>query len=133
MRLGRSYLNYAETMLRLNDANTAIEYINKTRTAHGKLPALPTGLPIEEVWKEYKRERRLELVHESDRYWSLLRWGKADGKDIVEELTKVHQSISISEDGNHSNIFFFHIDQVKMNVYLPKRDTYSPFPKVRGI
>lgn len=99
MRLGRSYLNYAETMLRLNDANTAIEYINKTRTAHGKLPALPTGLPIEEVWKEYKRERRLELVHESDRYWSLLRWGKADGKDIVEELTKVHQSISISEDG----------------------------------
>ena len=41
----------------------------------------------------------MELVHESDRYWSLLRWGKADGKDIVEELTKVHQSISISEDG----------------------------------
>lgn len=99
MRLGRSYLNHAEVMLRLKDADTAIEYINKTRTLHGKLPALLTGLSLDEAWTEYKRERRLELVHEGDRYWSLLRWGKADGKKVVEELTKVHQSISISEDG----------------------------------
>lgn len=104
MRLGRSYLNYAEIMLRLNDASTALEYINKTRTVHGALPALPTGLSLEETWKEYKRERRLELVHESDRYWSLLRWGKADGKKVVEELTKVHQSISISADGKSFEI-----------------------------
>lgn len=99
MRLGRSYLNYAEVMLRLNDINTAIEYINKTRTVHGGLPALAKGLSQEEVWKAYKRERRVELVHEGDRYWSLLRWNKADGKETIDELTKIHHSISISEDG----------------------------------
>ena len=99
LRLGRSYLNYAEVMLRQNNIPAAIEYINKTRTIHGGLPALPTTLTSDEAWKAYKRERRVELVHEGDRYWSLLRWGKADGKPIVEELTKTHQAISISEDG----------------------------------
>ena len=104
LRLGRSYLNYAEAMLRLNDVATAIEYVNKTRTVHGGLPALPTSLTLDEAWKAYKRERRVELVHEGDRYWSLLRWGKADGKEIVEELTKTHHSISISADGRSFEI-----------------------------
>lgn len=99
MRLGRSYLNHAEALLRLNETDAAIEYINKTRTKHGGLPALPMGLTAEVAWKEYKRERRLELVHEGDRYWSLLRWAKADGKKTVEELNKTHQSMSISADG----------------------------------
>lgn len=99
MRLGRSYLNYAEVMLRLNDIDTAIEYINKTRRIHGGLPELPEGLSQEEAWKAYKRERRVELVHEGDRYWSLLRWGKAEGKETIDELNKTHHSISISEDG----------------------------------
>lgn len=104
LRLGRSYLNYAEIMLRSNDVPTAIEYINKTRTVHGGMPELPKTLSLDEAWKAYKRERRVELVHEGDRYWSLLRWGKADKKDVVEELTKVHHSISISEDGKSFEI-----------------------------
>lgn len=99
LRLGRSYLNYAEVMLRQGNISTAIEYINKTRTVHGAMPELPLNLSSELAWKAYKRERRIELVHEGDRYWSLLRWGKADKKDKVEELTKVHHAISISEDG----------------------------------
>lgn len=104
MRLGRSYLNYAEIMLRQGDVKTAIEYVNKTRTTHGGLPALSTSLSLDEAWKAYKRERRVELVHEGDRYWSLLRWGKADGKTTVEELNKTHHSISISEDGKSFEI-----------------------------
>ena len=99
MRLGRSYLNYAEVMLRLKNVDTAIEYINKTRTTHGNMPAHPKGLSLDEAWKVYKRERRVELVHEGDRYWSLLRWNKADGKETIEELNKTHHSISISADG----------------------------------
>lgn len=104
LRLGRSYLNYAEVMLHLGNISTAIEYINKTRTVHGGMPELPTTLSSDEAWKAYKRERRIDLVHEGDRYWSLLRWGKAEGKDTVEELTKTHQSISISEDGKSFEI-----------------------------
>ncbi|WP_308596808.1 RagB/SusD family nutrient uptake outer membrane protein [uncultured Parabacteroides sp.] len=104
LRLGRSYLNYAEVMLHLGNISTAIEYINKTRTVHGGMPELPMTLSSDEAWKAYKRERRIDLVHEGDRYWSLLRWGKAEGKDTVEELTKTHQSISISEDGKSFEI-----------------------------
>lgn len=104
LRLGRSYLNYAEVMLHQGNISTAIEYINKTRTVHGGMPELPMTLSSDEAWKAYKRERRIDLVHEGDRYWSLLRWGKAEGKDTVEELTKTHQSISISEDGKSFEI-----------------------------
>lgn len=91
-------------MLRQGNISTAIEYINKTRTVHGGMPELPLNLSADAAWKAYKRERRIDLVHEGDRYWSLLRWGKADGKDKVEELTKVHHSISISEDGKSFEI-----------------------------
>lgn len=104
LRLGRSYLNYAEALLRLNEVTAAIEYINKTRTVHGGLPALPTSLSLEDAWNAYKRERRVELVHEGDRYWSLLRWGKADKQNTIEELQKVHHAISISEDGKSFEI-----------------------------
>lgn len=98
-RLGRSYLNYAEVMLRQGNVNTAIEYINKTRTIHGGLPALAQGMPSEDVWRAYKRERRVDLTMEGDRYWSLLRWGKADNLPIIKELTIVHKAIEITADG----------------------------------
>ncbi len=35
LRLGRSYLDYAEALLRLGETTTAIEYINKVRMTHG--------------------------------------------------------------------------------------------------
>lgn len=99
LRLGRSYLNYAEVMLRQNNISKAIEYINKTRTTHGGLPALSNSLSITEAWQAYKNERRVELVMENDRYWSLLRWGKADNQETIPELNITHQAISISSNG----------------------------------
>lgn len=99
LRLGRSYLNYAEAMLRLGDKNTAIEYINKTRDVHGSLPALPVSTSMEDTWKFYKIERRAELVQENDRYWSLLRWGKEEGLDVIPELNTTPTAITISADG----------------------------------
>ncbi|MCL5245327.1 RagB/SusD family nutrient uptake outer membrane protein [Cellulophaga sp. 20_2_10] len=100
MRLGRAYLNYAEVLLRLNDVSTAVEYINKTRTVHGKLPALSTGITSAEAWNMYKIERRVELFFENDRYWSLLRWGKEDGGGVIPELNdKQYTYFEISEDG----------------------------------
>ncbi len=99
-RLGRAYLNYAEVLLRLNKTDEAIEYINKTRTTHGNLPALPTGLSSDDAWKWYKIERRVELFMENDRYWSLLRWGKEDNLDVISELNdKSYNFFEISEDG----------------------------------
>lgn len=103
LRLGRSYLNYAEAKLRLGGADnikTAIEYINKTRTVHGNMPALSTSLSLEDAWKSYKMERRVELFYEDDRYWSLLRWGKADGQEEIPELNEGSKAIDIAEDGS---------------------------------
>lgn len=99
-RIGRAYLNYAEVMLRLNSPDVAVEYINKTRTVHGGLPALSTSLSTSEVWDVYKRERRVELFFENDRYWSLLRWGKEEGLSVISELNdKVYTFFEISADG----------------------------------
>ena len=99
-RLGRAYMNYAEVMLRLNNPTVAIEYINKTRTTHGKLPALASGLSMDDVWKFYKIERRVELFFENDRYWSLLRWGKEAGGNVISEMNNIkHKFFEISADG----------------------------------
>ena len=99
IRLGGVYLDYAEACIKTNDLSTAVEYINKTRTTHGNLPALEEGLTVDQVWEEYKRERRVEMAFEDDRYWSLLRWGKYEGSGIIDELNKPIQQIRISEDG----------------------------------
>ncbi|MGJ8658332.1 MAG: RagB/SusD family nutrient uptake outer membrane protein [Cellulophaga fucicola] len=100
MRLGRAYLNYAEVLLRLNDVPTAVEYINKTRSVHGKLPQLSTAITITDAWNWYKTERRVELFFENDRYWSLLRWGKEEGGNVISELNdKQYTYFEISEDG----------------------------------
>lgn len=104
LRLGRAYLNYAEAMLRLGDKNTAIEYINKTRDVHGGLPGLPVSTSMQDVWKFYKIERRAELVQENDRYWSLLRWGKEEGLDVIPELNTTPTAITISADGKEFSI-----------------------------
>lgn len=104
LRLGRAYLNYAEIKLRQNDKKTAIEYINKTRVDHGNLPALAETTTMEETWKEYKRERRVDLVHEGDRYWSVLRWGKADNLKVVPELIVEQKFMKIAADGKSFEI-----------------------------
>ncbi len=103
-RLGRSYLNYAEALLRCGRTDEAISYINKTRTVHGGLPALSEGMSEEEAWKAYKSERRVELFYENDRYWSLLRWGRFDNLDIIPELNHAHYRLEISADGKSYEI-----------------------------
>lgn len=107
LRLGRSYLNYAELKLRSGGEAgraTAIDYINRTRTTHGGLPALEAGTSLADVWKFYKIERRADLLQENDRYWSLLRWGKEEGLSVIPELNSTPKAISISEDGKSFEI-----------------------------
>lgn len=82
-RLGRCYLNAAEAYLSLKTPNEAKakEYINKTRTQHGGLPALTTETEGE-LKMIYLDERVAELNLENDRYLTLLRtglsWGVTD-------------------------------------------------------
>jgi hypothetical protein len=104
-RLGRSYLNYAEALLRLNRTSEAVAAMNVTRTNHGDLPALSTGISEEDAWTYYKIERRVELFYEcGDRYWSLLRWAKADGDSDIAELDHGVKYMQISSDGKDYEI-----------------------------
>lgn len=107
LRLGRSYLNYAELLLRSKGEAgkaTALTYINKMRTTHGGLPELESGMSIDDVWKYYKIERRADLFQENDRYWSLLRWGKEEKLETIPELNSTPTAISIAEDGKSFEI-----------------------------
>lgn len=104
-RYGRALLNKAEAQLRKNDIAGAVATLNMTRTTHGNLPA-STASTAAEAWADYKIERRVELVWESDWYFSLLRWGKYggdanDGKaadGIIDELTEPVTFIEIGRD-----------------------------------
>jgi tetratricopeptide (TPR) repeat protein len=86
LRLGEVYLNKAEAYARKGNYAKAIEYMNKTRTTHGGLPALSTGSSNSDFWKYYKLERRVELTQEDDRYWSLIRWARTDNASSIPEL-----------------------------------------------
>ena len=107
LRLGRSYLNYAELQLRMYGESgkaIAVEFINKTRTIHGELPPLDSSLSLQEVWNSYKIERRADLLQENDRYWSLLRWGKEESLPVIPDLNSIPTAISIAEDGKSFEI-----------------------------
>lgn len=105
MRLGRVYLNLAEAYLLKGDLANALANLNKTRVTHGKLPAA-TSVSITEAWKDYKRERRVDLVMENDYYFSLLRWGRYGGDansglasgQTIPELTEPIRVMDVSKD-----------------------------------
>jgi hypothetical protein len=111
-RYGRVLLNKAEAILWLAglgesgfSAADAVAICNQTRTVHGKLPP-SSASTLEEAWKLYQRERRIELVMENDYYWSLLRWGKHGGYanygeapgGKIRELTIAPTYIEITHD-----------------------------------
>lgn len=86
MRLSEVYLNKAEALGRTGKIAEAVAYTNKTRTVHGGLPELATTTTEADFWKYYKIERRVELSLEDDRYWSLVRWAKAENATAIPEL-----------------------------------------------
>lgn len=105
-RLGEVYMNLAEAHLLKKNITQAVEALNQTRTTHGELPA-STALTEEEAWKDYIRERRVEMAYEnSDVYYSYLRWGKYGGYanhgnaagDIIKDLNAPVYKISITSD-----------------------------------
>lgn len=78
-RSGEAYMNLAEAKLLKKDISGAVKALNETRKTHGGLPA-STASTEEEAWRDYMRERRVEMAMENgDIYFSYLRWGKYGG------------------------------------------------------
>ena len=105
-RTGEAYMNLAEAYLLKGKTADAVKALNTTRITHGKL-APSTATTEEEAWKDYIRERNVEMVNENgDIYFSYLRWGKYGGHanhgrpagDIIYDLDRPTYKIEISRD-----------------------------------
>lgn len=109
-RLGEAYMNLCEAYLLKGDITKAVTALNATRTTHGGLT--PSKATTEaEAWKDYIRERRVEMANEGgDIYFSYLRWGKYGGYanysrkagDIIYDLDRPAYKIEI--DRSRSSI-----------------------------
>lgn len=105
-RLGEAYMNLAEAYLLKKDVANAVQAFNVTRTIHGGLPA-STSTTEADAWKDYIRERRVEMAYEGgDIYYSYLRWGKYGGYAnygrtagaVIEDLNSPVYKIEISRN-----------------------------------
>lgn len=74
IRLAEIYLNYAEALNEYDPGNAGIlTYLNLIRQRAG-VPVLLTGLSQDEMRKQIRLERRLELSFEQHRYFDVRRW-----------------------------------------------------------
>ena len=93
IRLAEVYLNFAEAAYNLSktaDANTGI---NAVRQRVG-LPVL--NLSGAALLKQIKKERKIELAGEGQRYWDLRRW-----KDAAGQLTGLYlHGIKVTKTGD---------------------------------
>ncbi|MGJ5641293.1 RagB/SusD family nutrient uptake outer membrane protein [Formosa sp. S-31] len=73
-RLGEIYLNAAEAAFELGDGS-AVSYVNEVREKHGGFPANSISALDNEI---IRKERRVELAFEDQRYFDMKRWRIAD-------------------------------------------------------
>lgn len=74
IRLGELYLNYAEALNESSPGHPDIlVYLNAIRT-RGGIPALADGLTQEEMRKQIRLERCIELAYEGHRFYDVRRW-----------------------------------------------------------
>lgn len=133
-RYGRALLNKAEAQLRLGKVSDAVATFNQTRTIHGQLPP-STASTLEEAWKDYKRERHIELFWETDYYFSLLRWGMYggaanDGKASRSEINELQEPATFIEiNGDRTAAFVGQVQFMNNMRSFPVRQYLFPIPQ----
>ena len=88
-RLGEVLLNYAEAAMELGHDGDALSAINQLRERAGM--SLYDNISRELI----RKERKVELAFEGNRYWDLIRWRIA-----AEELSQSFHSLRLILDGN---------------------------------
>jgi hypothetical protein len=101
MRLAEFYLNYAEIQIALGNEPLAREYINKVRKRPSvNMPDITSS--GDDLVREYRNERAIELHLEDHRFFDLMRWKAAPGHiDIpIRGLTKVTMDWTGAQPGD---------------------------------
>ena len=80
-RLAEIYLNYAEAENEASGATPAVYEAVNTVRARVQMPSLPSGLTKEEMRERIRRERRVEMAFEEQRFWDVRRWKILDQTD----------------------------------------------------
>ncbi len=73
LRYGEVLLNYAEACIELGQDAEARTYINMIRTRAGQ-PALSAAITGNALRLAYRKERRVEMAYEDQRFWDVRRW-----------------------------------------------------------
>lgn len=102
-RLGEFYLDYAEAAFRyLGSADATStdltmsprEALNQTRVRAGMLE-FPEGMSNDTFWKNYEKERMVELAFEDHRYFDIRRW-----KEGAQHANITEMKITKNSDGS---------------------------------
>ncbi len=70
-RYAEVLLNYAEACIELGEDNEALTYINMIRKRAGQPDITESG---DALRQRYRRERRIEMAYEDQRFWDVRRW-----------------------------------------------------------
>lgn len=132
MRLPEFYLNYAETQIALGNEDVAREYINMVRSRPSvNMPDITSS--GDDLIRDYRNERAVELHLEDMRFWDLLRWKAAPGNidlDPIRGLTRVTMDWSEAQEGDLLGILNYtygEVDEVDPRFPWPG-DYYYLFP-----
>ena len=127
LRLAEIYLNYAEALNEYEPGNADIlKYVNLVRKRagipeYGSSIAAPIG---QEATREaIRRERRVELAFENNRYFDVRRWkiapatdnGPIYGLNINARLPEFYQQIAFEYRVFQKRNYFFPIPQIDIN------------------
>jgi len=113
-RLGEVLLNYAEAAIELGKDGDALWAINELRTRAGMPTYLAVGRDI------VRKERKVELALEGNRYWDLRRWRTA-----ATVLSKAYSGLQFVLDGDSYTEGAYDVNTAKYQLIV--------IPNIEGI
>lgn len=130
VRYAEALLNFAEAAYKSGKEAEALDAVNQIRHRAG-LDDFDADVVDHDLWEEYKLQRRIEFAYEvpGHRYFDLLRWSEAEGKEVIEELNHPSKGIFIFRKGIES------LDVEENGYPAPPSDPkyFTPYFEIRPI
>lgn len=132
---GQNYIFYRYTMVLLNYAEAQNEFagpdasvyeaINSIRE-RSNLPELPTGLDKAKMRDAIRRERRVELCYENNRFFDIIRWKIAD--DVMNK-DKHAMKITNSSPADNKGVWVYEIIPLNHPAVFTPKMYMNPIPQ----